>query len=153
MPLFLDPSFNVIDDNHEVFTPHPNQGKRIYSDFDTPKTIFLDLFGIQSNKTSESSRASNVAAIPVQGDSMEPTISNGDVVFVDTRHRVPSPPGVYALADEFGGVIVKRLEVISRPSDEEVTIRISSDNPRYNDRALTLADIHIIGRYIGRFTI
>lgn len=98
-------------------------------------------------------RAAHVAAFPVQGDSMEPTISDGDVVFIDTRHRVPSPPGVYALADEFGGVVVKRLEVTSRPGDEEVTVRISSDNPRHKDRELTLAEIHIIGRYIGRFTI
>lgn len=84
---------------------------------------------------------------------MSPTIQDGDVVFVDTRHKVPSPPGIYVLADEFGGVVTKRLEVTSRPSDETVTVRISSDNPNHNDRELTLDEIHIIGRYIGRFTV
>ncbi|MCS0459503.1 S24 family peptidase [Rhizobium favelukesii] len=98
-------------------------------------------------------RPQHIKAFPSQGDSMTPTINDGDVVFVDTRHRVPSPPGVYALADEFGGVVVKRLEVISRPGDEIITVQISSDNPRHTTRELNLDEIQIIGRYIGRFTI
>lgn len=97
--------------------------------------------------------AQHVAAFPSRGDSMLPTIEDGDVVFIDTRHRVPSPPGIYALADEFGGVVVKRLEVTSRPGDETITVQISSDNPRHMTRELTLDEIQIIGRYIGRFTI
>lgn len=95
----------------------------------------------------------HVAAFPAQGDSMAPTIDDGDVVFIDTRHRVPSPPGIFALADEFGGVIVKRLEVVSRPGDEAITVSVSSDNPRHMTRELYLSEVHIIGRYIGRFTI
>lgn len=95
----------------------------------------------------------NVAAFRTQGDSMAPTIDDGDVVFVDTRHRVPSPPGVYALADEFGGVVVKRLEITSKPSDDMVTVRVSSDNPLHRERELTIDEINIVGRYIGRFTI
>ncbi len=98
-------------------------------------------------------RPDNATAFPVQGDSMEPTLRNGDVIFVDTRHRVPSPPGIYALSDEFGGVVVKRLEVISKPRDEEVIVRIMSDNPRHETRELPLSDIYIIGRYLGRFTV
>lgn len=96
-------------------------------------------------------RSRNVACFPCQGDSMSPTISDGDVVFVDTRHRVPSPPGVYALADEFGGVVVKRVEVISNPRDEQVKVRVSSDNPLYRDKELALDEIAILGRYICRF--
>ena len=84
---------------------------------------------------------------------MFPTIVDGDVVFADTRHQVPSPPGVYVLADQFGGVIIKRLEVISRPSDETVVVRISSDNSKHRDQELTLDEITIIGRYVGRFTV
>lgn len=97
-------------------------------------------------------RPQNIAAFPVQGDSMFPTLSDGDVIFVDTRHRAPSPDGIYALSDEFGGVIVKRLEVISRPGDEIVLVSIISDNPRHKVRELTLPEISIVGRYVGRFT-
>lgn len=95
-------------------------------------------------------RAMNVACFPCQGDSMAPTISDGDVVFIDTRHRVPSPPGIYALADEFGGVVVKRVEVVSNPRDEQIKVRVSSDNPLYRDKELGLDEIAIIGRYICR---
>lgn len=95
----------------------------------------------------------HIKAFPAQGDSMAPTIMDGDVVFADTRHRVPSPPGVYVLSDQFGGVIVKRLEVTSRPGEEVVRVRISSDNPRHKDQELTLDEIQIIGRYVGRFTV
>lgn len=94
----------------------------------------------------------HIAAFPVQGDSMEPTLNDGDVVFIDTRHRAPSPDGIYAMADEFGGVVVKRLEVVSRPGDETVLVSIMSDNPRHRARELTLPEIYIIGRYVGRFT-
>lgn len=97
-------------------------------------------------------RPQNIAAFPVQGDSMEPTLEDGDIVFIDTRHRAPSPDGIYALADEFGGVIVKRLEVISRPGEEDVRVSIISDNPRHRSRELTLPEISIVGRYVGRFT-
>lgn len=95
-------------------------------------------------------KANNVACFPCQGDSMSPTITDGDVIFIDTRHRVPSPPGIYAIADEFGGVVIKRLEVISKPRDEEVMVRVSSDNPHYRDKELLLNEISILGRYICR---
>lgn len=95
----------------------------------------------------------HIKAFPSQGDSMSPTIEDGDVVFADIRHRVPSPPGIYVLADQFGGVIVKRLEVISRPSEDPVVIRIISDNPRHGPQELTLDEISIVGRYVGRFTV
>lgn len=98
-------------------------------------------------------KAHHVKAFPAQGDSMMPTIADGDVVFADTRHRVPSPPGIYVLADEFGGVVIKRLEIISKPKDETIIVRISSDNPHHSSRDLTLDEIHIIGRYMGRFTV
>lgn len=97
-------------------------------------------------------KSNHVAAFPSQGDSMWPTIADGDVVFVDTRHRVPSPPGIYALTDEFGGLIVKRLEVISKRSDDEIVVRVASDNPKHMTRDLPLSEIYIVGRYLGKFT-
>ena len=84
---------------------------------------------------------------------MLPLIDDGDVVFADTRHRVPSPPGVYVLADQFGGVVVKNLEVVSRPNEEPIMVRVSSNNTKYRDSELTLDEIFIIGMYVGRFTV
>ena len=96
--------------------------------------------------------ASNVAVLPAYGDSMSPTIHDGDAVFIDISHRVPSPPGIYALADELGGVIIKRLEVVSRPGADEIEVEVISDNPHHKPRILNLSEITILGRYIGRFT-
>lgn len=97
-------------------------------------------------------RPEHTAAFPMQGDSMEPVLFAGEVGFVDLRHRVPSPPGIYAISDQFGGVMFKRLEVVSRPSDDETMVSISSDNPKHATRIVPLADIYVVGRYIGKFS-
>lgn len=96
--------------------------------------------------------SSDLAVLPAYGDSMSPTIQDGDAVFIDISHRIPSPPGIYAIVDEFGGVIIKRLEVVSRPSEEEIRVSIISDNPHHQSRVLNLSEIVILGRYLGRFT-
>lgn len=90
--------------------------------------------------------------LPVQGDSMLPTLNEGDFVFVDTRHRLPSPDGLYALTDEFGGIVVKRLEILGRREDE-VFIRVISDNERHPARERMLSEMRIIGRVVRRFGV
>lgn len=96
-------------------------------------------------------RAHDVSIIPVQGDSMLPTLNEGDVVFIDTRHRLPSPPGLYAIIDEIGGVVIKRLEIDSPPGAEEQTVRIISDNPRHKVKTWRAEDVQIIGRVLRKF--
>lgn len=96
-------------------------------------------------------RPEDVAAFAVQGDSMSPTLDEGDIVFIDTRHRLPSPPGIYAITDDFGGLVVKRLEVVSRPHDEETLVQVISDNPRHAARTVPLSDLYIVGRVMRRF--
>lgn len=86
------------------------------------------------------------------GDSMEPKIHDGDIVFVDVGHRVPSPPGIYALADALGGVILKRLEISSARGQDPVRVRLISDNPKHPHEDRTLDEITITGRYLGRLT-
>tara|TARA_R110002167_G_scaffold42512_6_gene129124 strand:- start:2159 stop:2947 length:789 start_codon:yes stop_codon:yes gene_type:complete len=91
---------------------------------------------------------SRLAALPVQGDSMYPTLKDGDVIFVDTGHRMPSPDGIYALADDYGGVIVKRLESHSSNG----SVRIISDNDRHGTYERNEEDMFIFGRFVGRWT-
>jgi hypothetical protein len=95
----------------------------------------------------------DIAIFPVQGNSMEPTLTEGDCVFVDTRHRLPSPDGLYALADEFGGIVVKRLELASDPGDEDPMVRIISDNPRHKPKEWHLSQTRIIGRIVRKFGV
>ncbi|MCX5571457.1 LexA family transcriptional regulator [Kaistia nematophila] len=94
----------------------------------------------------------HAAAFPMQGDSMEPTLFAGEVGFIDLRHRIPSPPGIYAIADQFGGVMFKRLDVVSKPSDPDVMVSVISDNPRHEPKLLALEDLYVLGRYIGKFS-
>ncbi|MGY5812026.1 LexA family transcriptional regulator [Rhizobium sp. LEGMi198b] len=99
-------------------------------------------------------KAESIAIIPVQGDSMLPTLNEGDYVFVDTRHRFPSPDGIYAISDSFGGIVVKRLEVVSEPGDEEPKVSVISDNhERHAARIWRLEDMNIIGRVVRRFGV
>lgn len=93
--------------------------------------------------------AKRLAALPVQGDSMSPTLRDGDVIFVDTGHRSPSPDGIYALADDFGGVVVKRLEAHSGDG----MVRIISDNPLHETYERSIDEMFIFGRYVGRWTV
>lgn len=96
-------------------------------------------------------RAKDVVFIPVQGDSMFPTLNEGDVVVVDTRHRWPSPDGIYALTDAFGGIVVKRLEVTSRPGDENPTVDVISDNPRHPRKTWPIEELRVVGRVVRKF--
>jgi hypothetical protein len=86
------------------------------------------------------------------GDSMEPTVKRGDIVFIDIGHRIPTPPGVYVLSDPFGGLVLKRLEIISPPGVEPIRLLEISDNPRHPQHERTVDEIHIAGRYLGRLT-
>lgn len=97
-------------------------------------------------------RPHDTIVLPVQGDSMIPTLNEGDFVFVDTRHRLPSPDGLYALTDEFGGIVVKRLEVAGRREDE-VLVHVISDNERHPPKERMLSEVQIIGRVVRRFGV
>lgn len=84
-------------------------------------------------------------AMPVTGDSMEPTLTNGSYVFVDTTHNYPSPPDLYAV--NYGhGLMIKRLELL--PEDK---VRIISDNERYTDFEFHASEIEVYGRVVASF--
>lgn len=85
-------------------------------------------------------------AMPVTGDSMEPTLPGGSYVFVDTSHQVPSPPDLYAL-DYGHGLMIKRVEMIPKTD----LVRIISDNERYNDYELPGDQVTVYGRVVAWF--
>lgn len=93
-----------------------------------------------------------IAAFAVEGDSMKPTLIDGDIAFIDMRHRRPSPDGLYALCDDFGYVIIKRLEIVSEPGAPDPRVKLISDNSRHEPKIRQLSVLFILGRYIGKFT-
>lgn len=90
-------------------------------------------------------RAEHILALETQGDSMEPTIDPGAVVFIDTRHTVPSPDGVYAIRDRWGHIQVKRLETFGEARSD---IRVVSDKDG-RGVSMPLDDIVIVGKVIA----
>lgn len=86
-----------------------------------------------------------IEAINVSGDSMEPTFSYGDIIFVNRTKKDLGRGGVFAINTE-GGLFVKRLQ---RRIDGGIDI--ISDNREYPMQTATPDQIEIIGRVVGRF--
>ncbi len=89
--------------------------------------------------------AEALSMIKVQGDSMAPTLNDGDDILLDTsRCGQPLRDGIYVLRVD-DSLLVKRLAV--HPLGKRVTVQ--SDNPAYPDWPdCTLDTIHCIGRVI-----
>jgi phage repressor protein C with HTH and peptisase S24 domain len=79
----------------------------------------------------------------VEGDSMAPTLHDGDTVLVDLGRRSPSPPGIFVLNDGMG-LVAKRLEHI--PNSDPPRVRIISDNALYAPYEGTADEVNIVGR-------
>jgi phage repressor protein C with HTH and peptisase S24 domain len=91
----------------------------------------------------------DLRVIRVEGDSMEPTLLDGDIILIDLMRRAPTPPGLFVLFDGIG-VVAKRLEHI--PNSDPPTLRILSDNARYGTYERTAEEVNIVGRvrWLGR---
>lgn len=64
--------------------------------------------------------------INVRGDSMEPSIYDGDLVMLDRRRTAIRSGRIYVFRDPDDGLRVKRLELI-----DGAAISLRSDNPKY----------------------
>ena len=78
-----------------------------------------------------------------RGDSMMPTLHDGDIVLVDLGRRSTPPPGIFALHDGME-LVGKRLEHI--PNSDPPRVRIISDNPLYKPYEGSGEEVNIIGR-------
>jgi hypothetical protein len=84
-----------------------------------------------------------LSVIAVSGDSMEPTLRDGDEIVVDERVRTAGE-GVYVVAAG-DRLLVKRLD-FSQPG----LAVLVSDNPAHAPTKLALADIRIVGRVVWK---
>jgi phage repressor protein C with HTH and peptisase S24 domain len=91
------------------------------------------------------SGAENLSIIRVEGDSMAPTLNDGDDILVDRAGcNEALRDGIYVLRVE-DSLLVKRLAI--HPLGKSVTVQ--SDNPAYPDWPdCGLDDVHCIGRVI-----
>lgn len=89
--------------------------------------------------------ARDLALINVKGDSMEPTLSNEDLILVDLRAHQVEDNAIYVLQLD-GALLVKRLQ---RMFDSSVIV--SSDNAIYKPETIrgdAVKDLNVIGRVV-----
>lgn len=85
-------------------------------------------------------RPVDASMLTARGDSMLPTISDGDTLVVDERdRRVAARAGIFVLRHE-GALLVKRLML------RDGGVVIASDNPAYPEIAAAAVDV--IGRVV-----
>ncbi len=84
-----------------------------------------------------------MSLIKVKGDSMEPTLSSGDMILVDhSRNTIDPQGGIYAIViDDM--IMIKRLHVLGTNK-----IRIVSDNPHYDPIETTADALKINGKVL-----
>lgn len=89
--------------------------------------------------------ADRCKVLSVNGDSMYPTLSDGDLILVDERQTTVRSMAVYAFVDVSGDARIKRLEKL----DDQLLLR--SDNPDVTTEIRKPAeanDIRIIGKVV-----
>ncbi len=89
-----------------------------------------------------------LVVISVTGESMMPTLADGDHMLIDTTQKAPTRNGIYVF-DYKGDVLVKRISV--DPIKKRVTLR--SDNPAFSDVEVYSDDeVEVSGQviWIGR---
>jgi hypothetical protein len=87
----------------------------------------------------------NIEAIKVSGDSMEPTFSYDDIVFINRRKTDLSRGGVFVIRTEHG-LFIKR---VSKRIDGKIDI--ISDNKEYSKLTVFPNEVEFIGRVVGKF--
>jgi len=87
----------------------------------------------------------NIEAINVSGDSMEPTFSYNDIVFINREKKDLARGGVFTIRTE-AGLFIKRVQ-----QRLDGRIDIISDNQVYSTQTLDPREVDVIGRVVSRF--
>ncbi len=102
---------------------------------DVPE-FFVNLIGGHDN-------IKNIEAINVTGDSMEPTLNNGNIIFIDKTKNDVSKDGIYAFVNE-NGLFVKRIQ-----KRIDGSLDVISDNREYPVQVAKKGEIEVLGKVIS----
>jgi len=87
----------------------------------------------------------NIEAINVSGDSMEPTFSYNDIVFINREKKDLARGGIFTIRTD-AGLFIKRVQ-----QRLDGRIDIISDNQVYSTQTLDPREVDVIGRVVSRF--
>jgi len=82
-------------------------------------------------------------AIHVDGESMEPTLQDGSIVFVDRTQTNINKNGIF-IASTTGGLFIKRIQ-----QRADGMIELISDNSMYPPQTISHEEIMIVGKVVG----
>jgi len=84
-----------------------------------------------------------IEAITVDGESMEPTLQDGSIVFLDREQTNINKDGIY-VASTNAGLFIKRIR-----QRADGMIELISDNKNYSPEQILAEEIKIVGRVVG----
>lgn len=87
-----------------------------------------------------------IQAINVIGDSMEPTLCTGDVVFVNKEYTNAMKAGIYIVSTP-SGLFIKRLQLHTNGM-----VALVSDNDAYSPELVNVEDVTILGKVVGKLS-
>ncbi len=87
----------------------------------------------------------NIEAINVSGDSMEPTFSYNDIVFINRTKTDLNRGGIFTIRTE-AGLFIKRVQ-----KRLDGKLDIISDNQVYSTQVLDPQEVEVVGRVVSRF--
>jgi len=87
----------------------------------------------------------NIEAINVSGDSMEPTFSYNDIVFINRAKTDLNRGGIFTIRTE-AGLFIKRVQ-----KRMDGLIDVISDNSVYPTQVLHPNEVEVVGRVVSRF--
>jgi phage repressor protein C with HTH and peptisase S24 domain len=82
-------------------------------------------------------------AIHVDGESMEPTLQDGSIVFVDRTQTNIGKNGIF-IAATTGGLFIKRIQ-----QRADGMVELISDNSMYPPQAIHPSEVEIVGKVVG----
>jgi len=82
-------------------------------------------------------------AIHVDGESMEPTLQDGSIVFVDRTQTNINKDGVF-IASTTAGLFIKRIR-----QRADGMVELISDNKNYSPEVLAPDEVGIVGKVVG----
>ncbi len=126
------------------------RGWRRFVDFqETVTHPIIARWGIPSKHLQyELGASENSIAFPILGDANSPTLSHGDIVFVDTASDDLIADGLYLIADKVGSPQVRRLR--ANLFAQVPSVVVSSDGLPESAQVVEISSILIIGKVVAR---
>jgi phage repressor protein C with HTH and peptisase S24 domain len=85
----------------------------------------------------------DLEAIHVDGESMEPTLQDGSIVFVDRTQNNINKDGIF-IASTTAGLFIKRIR-----QRADGMVELISDNKNYSPEVLAPDEVSIVGKVVG----